>query len=180
MAYDFIAELERVGALKTGHFLLSSGRHSERYVEKFELLKDPLATARACEELIRLLGDDADVDLVAGPTTGGILLAYEVARQLAVPAAYAERASEGSHEREFKRGAVPGKGSRVLIVDDILTTGGSVRATLHAVKRCEAEVVGVAVLVDRSDGSLDLGVPLLGLAVLEIDTWPPNEIPDWL
>lgn len=180
MGYDFLAELKRVGALKEGHFVLASGRHSHQYVEKFDLLRDPVATQRACEELIRRLGDLADVDLVAGPTTGGILLAFEIARQLGLPAAYAERVAEGSSKRAFKRGTVIEPGTRVLAVDDILTTGGSVRATLDALAAVGAEVVAVAVLVDRSAGTVDFGCPLVSLAKLEIDTWEPDEVPDWL
>lgn len=180
MGYDFLEELKRVGALKEGHFVLASGRHSHQYIEKFDLLRDPVATQRACAELIRLLGNLTEVDLVAGPTTGGILLAFEIARQLGLPAAYAERASEGSSERAFKRGTVIEPGTRVLVVDDILTTGGSVRATLDALAAVGADVVAVAVLVDRSGGKVDFGCPLVPLARLEIDTWEADEIPDWL
>src|SRR4051812_33353015 len=123
-AQRFLAELERVGALKQGHFLLASGRHSDCYVEKFDLLRQPRATEAACADMIALLGDAAKVDVVVGPTTGGILLAFEVARQLGLPAAYAERAAEGASARTFKRGTTFAPGARALVVDDILTTGG--------------------------------------------------------
>lgn len=180
MAYDFLAELRRVGALKSGHFLLSSGRHSAEYVEKFELLKDPAATSRACAELVERLGSLKSVDLVAGPTTGGILLAFEVARQLGLPAAYAERIESGSYGREFARGATPSSGATVLVVDDVMTTGGSVRETLAAIESAGASTVAVAVLVDRSDRTLDFGCPLVSLAQLDIETWLPDEVPGWL
>ncbi|CAN5811205.1 orotate phosphoribosyltransferase [soil metagenome] len=180
MSYDFLEELRRVGALKRGHFVLASGRHSDQYVEKFDLLRQPRATEQACRELIRLLGSHVDVDLVAGPTTGGILLAFEIGRQLGLPAAYAERLEEGSARRAFKRGTVIEPGTRVVVVDDILTTGGSIRATLDAVGDAGAEVVAVAVLVDRSGGTTDFGIPLVALAELDIDTWAPDEMPGWL
>lgn len=180
MAYDFIEELKRVGALKQGHFVLSSGRHSDQYVEKFDLLRQPQATEAACRELIRLLGEHANVDLIAGPTTGGILLAFEIGRQLGLPAAYAERVEDGASEREFKRGTVIEAGTRVLVVDDVMTTGGSIYATLDAVNAVGAETVAVALLVDRSGGQVEFGVPLVALAELDIATWPADDLPDWL
>ena len=174
---SFIDLLRDVGALKSGHFLLSSGRHSDQYVEKFDLLRQPRVTEEACRELIQRLGSLDEIDLVAGPTTGGILLAFEIARQLGLPAAYAERADSGSMERVFKRGTVIAPGTRVLVVDDILTTGGSVRATLAALEQHGADVRAIAVLVDRSGGNVDFGPPLVGLATLQIDTWNADECP---
>lgn len=149
-------------------------------MEKFDLLRQPRETERACTALIDLLGTRADVDLVAGPTTGGILLAFELARQLGLPAAYAERLEEGSAKRTFKRGTVIEPGTRVLVVDDVMTTGGSVRATLDALARINAETIAVALLVDRSGGTVDFGVPLVALAELEINSWKPDEVPEWL
>jgi orotate phosphoribosyltransferase len=173
----FLAELRRVGALRTGHFLLASGRHSDQYVEKFDLLRQPVATQEACRRLIGLLSELADVDLVVGPTTGGILLAFEVARQLALPAAYAERIAEGASERDFKRGTLIAPGTRVLLVDDVLTTGGSVRETLAALAARGADVRAIGLLVDRSGGSVDFGVPLRSLVTLDIASFTPQECP---
>ena len=180
MSYDFIDELKQIGALKQGHFVLASGRHSDQYVEKFDLLRNPRATEKACSELIKLLGRFAEVDLIVGPTTGGILLAFEIGRQLGLPAAYAERKEEGSPEREFKRGTYIAPGTRVLVVDDVMTTGGSIRATLDAVKDVGAEAVAVALLVDRAGGSVTFDVPTRPLASLEISSWPADEVPEWL
>ena len=172
---DVLENLRTSGALKEGHFLLSSGRHSDRYVEKFDLLRLPAATSRACEGFADAFRR-SNVDVVAGPTTGGIILAFEVARQLGVAAAYAERSGEGAG-REFRRGTTFDPGSRVLVVDDILTTGGSVRETLDALKKQPVEVVGVGILVDRSGGAVDFGVPLHALAKMQIATWEPQACP---
>jgi orotate phosphoribosyltransferase len=172
----FLTELMSIGALKSGHFLLASGLHSDRYVEKFDLLRNPAATERACRSIIEMLGDET-FDLIVGPTTGGILLAFEIGRQMELPAAYAERASEGGSERSFKRGTTIEPGSRVLLVDDILTTGGSIRETLHALAAWQADVRAIAVLVDRSAGAVDFGLPLLALASLHIETWDPRSCP---
>jgi orotate phosphoribosyltransferase len=173
----FLHELEEIGALKEGHFLLASGRHSGQYVEKFDLLRQPRATERACASIVRLIEDVGPIELVVGPTTGGILLAFEVARQMDLPAAYAERAREGSSERAFKRGTTIEPGTRVLLVDDILTTGSSIRETLAALDRTGARVTAVAVLVDRSGGAAEFGVPLVSLARLNIATYPPDACP---
>lgn len=174
---DFDALLREVGALKDGHFVLSSGRHSDRYVEKFDLLRQPAATARACAALIEQLPSALDIDVVAGPTTGGILLAFEVARQLKLPAAYAERSEGGSLAREFRRGTTFPAGARVLVVDDILTTGGSVRESLGALARHNVQPVAVAVLVDRSGGNVRFDVPLIALSRMTIETWAPDDCP---
>ena len=172
---DLAAVLREVGALQEGHFLLSSGRHSDRYIEKFALLMRPRETEQVCRGFAEHFAG-AGVETVAGPTTGGILLAFEVARQLGVRAVYAERA-EGGVGREFRRGATFRPGERVLVVDDILTTGGSVRDTLAALERQGVEVVGVGVLVDRSGGQVDFGVPLVPLLALDIATYDPADCP---
>jgi orotate phosphoribosyltransferase len=174
---DILARLTRIGAIKEGHFHLSSGRHSDRYVEKFDLLRLPRETEAVCRRICTHFAD-AGIDVVAGPTTGGILLAFEVARQLGVAAAYAERQSDGGAGREFRRGTTFSPGQRVLVVDDILTTGGSVRETLAALSELPVAVVAVAVLVDRSGGAVTFGdVPLFALATLVVETWESSECP---
>jgi len=169
--------LREVGALKDGHFLLASGRHSNRYIEKFDLLRQPRATEAVCRGFVeRFRG--AGVDVVAGPTTGGIILAFEVARQLGVASAYAERRAEGQSEREFRRGTTFNSGQRVVLVDDILTTGGSIRESLAALAKQPVEVVGIGVLVDRSGGKTTFGdLPLFALATLAVESWEPGECP---
>ncbi len=169
-------QLRATGALKEGHFLLASGRHSDRYIEKFDLLRRPHATVTACG-LIADQFRDARIDVVVGPTTGGVILAFEVGRQLGVLAAYAERATDGTSEREIRRGTTFEPGQRVLVVDDILTTGGSIRETLAAVGEHPVDVAAVAVLVDRSSGIVDFGVPLFALATVDVETWVPDACP---
>ena len=166
----------RAGAYLEGHFLLASGMHSPIYLEKFQVLQWPQETERLCAsiaESARSLG----VQTVAGPTTGGIILAHEVARQLGVRAVYAERAADG-RGREFRRGFRLNPGERVLVVDDIMSTGGSVQETIDAVRACGAEVVGVAVLVDRSDGQARFdGLPVVALWNVSIPTYTPDDCP---
>ena len=179
MDQDFVLErLRSAGALKEGHFLLSSGRHSDRYVEKFDLLRQPRDTEQVCRGFADHFRGD-QIDVVAGPTTGGIILAFEVGRQLGVAAAYAERVSNGGTGREFRRGTTFEPGSRVLVVDDILTTGGSVRETLAALQQHPVEIISVAVLVDRSGGQIAFdGVPLFSLVnKLEVTSWSAEECP---
>lgn len=169
--------LRSTGAIKLGHFLLSSGMHSNQYVEKFDLLRRPSVTSQILGGLAAALDPEA-IDVVVGPTTGGILLAFELARQLGRPAAYAERAGDGSSRREFRRGTTFPDQSRVLVIDDVLTTGGSIRETLDALGSHPVTVAGVAVLVDRSGGEVRFGeLPVYSVASLSIETWPPSECP---
>ena len=161
------------GAFLEGHFVLASGRHSERYLEKFQVLQWPRRTERLCAAIADE-AREAHIDAVAGPTTGGIILAHEVARQLGVRAIYAEHA-QGGKGREFRRGFTITPGERVLVVDDIMTTGGSAQETVDAVRAAGGNVVGVSVLVRRSDGKVD--VPLHALWEVNMVTFDPAECP---
>ncbi|HKC91151.1 MAG TPA: orotate phosphoribosyltransferase [Candidatus Limnocylindria bacterium] len=173
------ADVERVfresGALREGHFILASGRHSPLYLEKFQVLQHPAETERLCAAIASWVRSLA-AETVAGPTTGGIILAHEVARQLGVRAIYAERRASGTG-REFRRGFALRPGERVAVVDDIMTTGGSVKETVEAVRSAGGQVVGAAVLVDRSGGGADLDVPIEALWRLDIPTYAPAECP---
>jgi|SRR5680860_33465 len=177
MPLDVLETMQTSGALKRGHFLYASGRHGEVYLEKFDLLRDPAVTVELCAGFTGAFRDQR-IDVVVGPTTGGILLAFETARQLGVKAAYAERASGGGPGREIRRGTTFEPGSRVLVVDDILTTGGSVRETLDALAVHPVEIVAVAVMVDRTAGTTSFGeVPLYALAAQDFATWDAGDCP---
>jgi orotate phosphoribosyltransferase len=161
------ALFRRSGALRAGHFLLKSGRHGDAYVEKFAVLSDPAATSELCGFWAASHRDDdgkSGVDLVAGPTTGGVILAFETARQLGVRAIFAEevRADDGTSRREFRRGFTIEPRERVLLVDDILTTGGSLLAMIPVVEAMGGEIVECAILVDRSGGRPALTSPTTG------------------
>jgi orotate phosphoribosyltransferase len=176
------------GALREGHFQLKSGRHGDAYVEKFAVLSDPAATSELCGFWAGAFGSGADgaphVDLVAGPTTGGVILAFETGRQIGVRAIFAEevRDPDGSTRREFRRGFRIEPGERVLLVDDILTTGGSLLAMLPAVEAMGGEIVECVVLVDRSGGGTNnltspttgRVYPLRSLWRLELPTYEPG------
>jgi orotate phosphoribosyltransferase len=173
------------GALRDGHFVLKSGRHSDAYLEKFQVLQDPAATSELCAFWAAGHRDDDGmpmVDLVAGPTTGGVILAFETGRQLGTRAIFAEEVtSDDGPRREFRRGFEIHPGERVLLVDDILTTGGSLLAMLPAVEAAGGEVIECVVLVDRSGGLASLRSPATGrvyplraLWQLELPTYEPG------
>ncbi|MES2210210.1 MAG: orotate phosphoribosyltransferase [Chloroflexota bacterium] len=175
------------GALRNGHFLLKSGRHSSAYLEKFAVLSDPAATSELCgfwAACHREATGAAAVDLVAGPTTGGVILAFETGRQLGVPAIFAEEVTlaDGTTRRAFRRGFRIEPGQRVLLVDDILTTGGSLLAMLPAVEAMGGDIIECAVLVDRSGGKASLTSPSTGrvypvraLWSMDLETYEPGE-----
>jgi len=176
------------GAFREGHFQLKSGRHGDAYVEKFAVLSDPAATSELCGFwAARMRSRDgapgALVDLVAGPTTGGVILAFETARQLGLQSIFAEevRDPDGTTRREFRRGFTIAPGERVLLVDDILTTGGSLLAMIPAVEALGGEIVECVVLVDRSGGRATLTSPTTGrtyslraLWHLDLPTYEPG------
>jgi len=164
---------QKSGALLKGHFLLTSGLHSPVYWEKFRVLQFPNYT----EPLCRMIADHfrrQNVQVVAGPTTGGIILAFEVARQLGVRGIFAEKEAE---ERSFRRGFTVDPGERVLIVDDILTTGSSIREVIAAVKKLDGNIIGIGVLVDRSEQAPDFGFPLFSCHHSATVTYRPEECP---
>ena len=165
------------GALLEGHFVLHSGMHSPVYWEKIRVLQYPQYVTTLCG-MIADYFRSVPIDLVAGPTTGGIILAYEVARQLGKRAVYAEAATaaEGGH-KVFRRGADLQPGERILVVDDVMTAGGSVSDVIAAVKDRRAQLVGVGVLVDRSDKTPDFGVPLFSCHRTTAVTYAPATCP---
>jgi len=172
---DNVEEIfEKAGAVLKGHFLLASGRHSPVYWEKFQVLQFPRYTEQLCGLIARHFGDK-EIAVVAGPTTGGIILAHETARQMGVRSIFAEKESSG--ERSFRRGFNLNPGERVLIVDDILTTGGSINEVLAAVNKLGGEVAGIGVLVDRSEQQIDFGAPLFSCLRSQTITYTPDNCP---
>jgi len=165
---------EKSGAILKGHFLLASGLHSPVYWEKFQVLQFPNYTEQLCR-MITTHFLKQEIQVVAGPTTGGIILAFEVARQLGVRGIFAEK--EGTGGRAFRRGFSINPGERVLIVDDLLTTGGSIREVMAAVTNQGGIVVSVGILVDRSEHGIDFGVPLFSCHRATIITYPPENCP---
>lgn len=165
--------LKKCGAIQEGHFLLTSGLHSARYVEKFRVLERPEYTEPLCKEIADRFRADR-VSTVVGPVTGGIILSYEVARQLGVRGIFTERENEGM---ALRRGFTVIPGERVLVVEDIVTTGKSVFEVLKALRAAQAEVVGVGLLVDRSVGTVDFGARKESLIRLEIPAYTKEQCP---
>jgi orotate phosphoribosyltransferase len=176
MAESVEAMFEKSGALLKGHFLLTSGLHSPVYWEKSLVIQYPEYTEKLC----RMIADryrKAGATVVAGPTTPGIILAYEVARQLGIRGIFAEKDEAGGSGRVFRRGFYIDPGEKVLVVDDVLTTGGSVRDVIAAVQNLEGNVVGVGVLVLRSAQEPDFGVPFYACHRTQVITYKPGECP---
>lgn len=172
---DLVKLLVEKGAILHGHFQFSSGRHGDTYVEKFRILQWPDVTAKLCEQLAAHF--QRGVNLVAGPTTGGVVLSFEMARQLGIRSIIAEKGDKIG-VREFKRGFEIGPGDLVLVIDDVLTTGGSIREVINAVEERGATVVGVAVLIDRTGGRATFfGILFAAAITLDIVSWAPADCP---
>ena len=162
------------GAIMEGHFLLTSGLHSPMYVEKFNVLQHPECTEKLCRALAEGF-QDAQIQTVVGPMTGGILLAHEVGKALGTRAIFTERENG---QMTFRRGFALDKGERVLIVEDIVTTGGSVKEVIDVVRANGGVPVAVGMLVDRSGGKADFGdIPYHALLHLDVTTYEPNGCP---
>lgn len=161
------------GAIMEGHFLLTSGLHSPLYVEKFQVLQYPEYTAKLCAALAARFVSD-HIELVVGPVTGGVLLAHEVGKSLGTRAIFTERENG---KMTLRRGFVIKPGERVLIVEDIVTTGGSVDEVISVVRQQGGTPVAVGMLVDRSGGKVDFGIPSQALLHLTVDTYMTEQCP---
>ena len=173
---DVLDEFRAAGALLEGHFILSSGLHSNRYLQCARVLMDPQRAARLCASLAEKVRSRVGkgVDLVASPAMGGVIVGYEMGRQLGVPAIFFERVDG---KLVLRRGFAIPRGARVLMVEDIVTTGLSSRECIAGIAEEGGVTVGAACLVDRSGGKADLGVPLAALTVLEIPTYAAGNLP---
>lgn len=165
--------LREINVLQEGHFLLTSGRHSNQYMQCARILEYPQYTVELSSIIADAFKND-NIDVVIGPAMGGVIFSYEVARQLGVRNLFAER-EEG--RMTLRRGFTIAEGSRVLIAEDVITTGGSVREVMEIVKEHKAELVGVAVLVDRSNGKLDFGCKLKAAYTTEVISYQAEDCP---
>jgi orotate phosphoribosyltransferase len=169
-------EFRAAGALLDGHFILSSGLHSSRYLQCARVLMDPARAARLCKALADSVraGCIGPIDLVASPAMGGVVVGYEMARQLGVPSVFFERV-EG--RLELRRGFDIMPGARVLMVEDIVTTGLSSRECIDGIAELGGNTVGAACLINRSGGKADVGVPLFALTELDVPTYAADQLP---
>jgi orotate phosphoribosyltransferase len=173
---EVLNEFRAAGALLEGHFILSSGLHSSRYLQCARVLMDPKRAARLCAELAAQVKAlvKSPIDLVASPAMGGVVVGYEMGRQLGVPSIFFERVDG---KLALRRGFTIEKGARVLMVEDIVTTGLSSRECIAGITEEGGVTVGAACLIDRSGGKADLGVPLAALTRLDIPTFPADALP---
>ena len=172
---DVLAEFRAAGALREGHFVLSSGLHSPVFLQKNLVFQHADRTERLCRALAGLIRAQAgEVDAVVSPAVGGIIPGYETARHLGVPSLYVEREAGAFR---LRRGFQLAAGARVAMVEDIVTTGLSSRECIGAIREAGGEVVCAACIVDRSGGRADVGAPLVALATLDVPAYPADALP---
>lgn len=175
---EVLANLKDSGALRTGHFILTSGLHSDTYIQCAQVLQYPWRAEKLCAALaekVRALG--AETDMVVSPAMGGVIVGYEMGRQLGVPAVFFERVNGAfTLRRDF---SIPA-GARCLMVEDVVTTGLSSRECIAAARTAGGNVTAAACLVDRSGGRADLGVPLVSLVALDAPAYDPDNLPPHL
>jgi len=175
---EIMAVFKQAGAIRTGHFLLTSGLHSDTYVQCALVLQDARRAGRLCAALadkVRALG--VSPDMIVSPAMGGVIVGYEMGRQIGAPAVFLERVGGGfTLRRDF---AIP-PGARCLMVEDVVTTGLSSRECIEAVRAADGEVVAACCLVDRSGGRADLGVPFAPLLRIDAPAYAPDDLPPHL
>lgn len=173
---EVLAEFKAAGALLEGHFILSSGLRSSTYLQCALVLKDPKRAERLCRALAHSIPENIrqQIDLVISPAMGGVIVGYEMARALEVDSLFAERV-EGSFQ--LRRGFEIPSGSRVFMMEDVVTTGLSSRECIACIEAHGGTVVAAGCLVDRSAGSANLGVPLFSLMQLQVPAYKPDELP---
>lgn len=168
-----IEVLKEANVLMEGHFLLTSGRHSNKYLQCARVFQNTKYSEELCKILAEKFADDK-IDLVIGPAIGAVQMAYEVSRQLGCPNFFAER-EDG--EMTLRRGFAINPGERVLVVEDVITTGGSVHEVIELVKAAGATVAGVGVIVDRTGGKIDFGTRLESVMAIEVQSWAAGNCP---
>ena len=172
---DVLEEFRASGALREGHFVLSSGLHSGTFLQKNLVFQYPERTARLCKALAETIKEAVgEVDLCISPAVGGIIPGYETARQLGVPSMYVER--EGGEFKLRRAFEIP-PGARIAMVEDIVSTGLSSRECVEAIKKAGGDVVVAACIVDRSGGRADPGAPFVALARLDVPAYPADQLP---
>jgi orotate phosphoribosyltransferase len=173
---EVMAEFRDAGALLDGHFVLSSGLHSSNYLQCALVLKDPWRAEKLCRALADKLRSEipGPVDLVASPAMGGVVVGYEIGRQLGVPGIFFERV-DGRFT--LRRGFTIARGANVVMVEDIVTTGLSSRECIAAIREEGGNVVAAACLIDRSNGQAEVGVPLVSLTRFKIPLYAADRLP---
>jgi orotate phosphoribosyltransferase len=176
---EILAEFRAADALLEGHFILSSGLHSPRYLQCARVLMDPSRAARLASALARTLPLEikSRIELVVSPAMGGVIIGHEMGRSLGLPAFFVERPT-GTFE--LRRGFTIEPGQKVLLVEDVVTTGLSSKEAMKAVADAGGEVIAAAALVDRSNGIADLGVPFFPLIRLDVPVYEPRNLPETL
>ena len=168
--------LEWTGAIMKGHFKLTSGRHSDTYIEKFRLLENPIALDKICLEMSNEFKNQ-NINLVVGAAIGGILLSGGVGKHINCKHIFSERIDG---EMQFRRGFTIEQNANVLIVEDIVTTGGSIVELINLLSNLNVNIIGIVCLVDRSNKKLDFGFPFNSLLKLDVKSWDKSDVPDWL
>lgn len=172
---ELLEEMRAADALLEGHFVLSSGNHSNAYVQCARFLMDADRAGRACAALAQMVRSRVgEIDLVFSPAMGGVVIGYEMGRQLGKPSIFFERVDG---EFVLRRGFEFPAGARCLMVEDVVTTGLSSRECIAAARKHGADVVAGCCLIDRSNGTADIGVPLVALAVVDMPVFAPDQIP---
>lgn len=172
---EVLEEFRESSALLHGHFILSSGLRSPVFLQKMRVFQDPVRTARLCAALAeKIVARFGPVDMVVSPAVGGIIPGYETARALGCTAVFVER-EEGMFQ--LRRGFEIPAGARIVMVEDIVTTGLSSRECIAAIRQHPGELLGAACLIDRSNGSAEIGVPLVSLCQLDIPAYPADQLP---
>ncbi|MBY0304146.1 MAG: orotate phosphoribosyltransferase [Sphingomonas sp.] len=172
---EVLAEFREAGALLEGHFILSSGLRSPVFLQKMLVFQDPVRTARLCAALAeKITAQFGQVDLIVSPAMGGIIPGYETARALGCNAVFVER---DNGVFQLRRNFEIPAGARVVMVEDLVTTGLSSRECIAAIRDYPGQLLGAACLIDRSNGSADIGVPLVALCTLDIPSYPADALP---